>query len=65
MLGRRGGKARMTTMTAEERKAVARNAAKTRWAKLRETVTDIAERSKTLEKRATRRAKQKKEIASK
>lgn len=33
MLGRRGGKARMTKMTAEERKAVARKAAQSRWAR--------------------------------
>ena len=32
-LGRKGGKARMTKMTAEERKRVARNAIATRWAK--------------------------------
>jgi hypothetical protein len=32
-LGRRGGKARLKTMTKEERKAAARKAALARWAK--------------------------------
>jgi hypothetical protein len=32
-LGRRGGKARMTTMTPEERKKIARKAIKARWDK--------------------------------
>ncbi len=32
-LGRRGGKARLTTMTAEQRKDIARKAAQARWAK--------------------------------
>ena len=34
-LGRRGGKARLKTMTKEERKAAARKAARARWAKKR------------------------------
>lgn len=32
-LGRKGGKARLTKMTAEQRQAIARKAAKARWAK--------------------------------
>jgi hypothetical protein len=49
-------------MTAEQRKEISQRAAKARWGKLRETVNDIAERSKALEKRATRRVKQKKSV---
>jgi hypothetical protein len=33
-LGRKGGKARLTKMTAEQRKKVARKAAKARWAEV-------------------------------
>lgn len=61
-IGKRGGKARLTKMTAEQRKEISQRAAKARWGKLRETVNDIAERSKALEKRATRRVKQKKSV---
>jgi hypothetical protein len=43
-LGRKGGKARMTKMTAEERKRVARNAINTRWAKTKELL-EAAERN--------------------
>lgn len=35
-LGRKGGKARLTKMTAEERKDVARKAAQARWGKKKE-----------------------------
>jgi hypothetical protein len=34
-LGRKGGKARLTKMTAEERRNVARGAAQARWAKVK------------------------------
>jgi hypothetical protein len=34
-LGRKGGKARLTKMTAEQRKKIAKKAAKTRWADVR------------------------------
>jgi hypothetical protein len=34
-LGRRGGKARLTTMTAKERKEIAQGAARARWAKVK------------------------------
>jgi hypothetical protein len=60
-LGHKGGKATARNRTAEERAEAARKAVEARWAKLRETVNDIAERSKALEKRATRKAKQKKD----
>jgi hypothetical protein len=36
-LGRKGGKARLTTMTPERRREVASNAAKKRWAKAKRT----------------------------
>jgi len=70
-IGRRGGKARLTKMTAEERKKVARNAAKARWAKFDETLDKIEQRGKetntqlkALERKARARlAKQKKEKA--
>jgi hypothetical protein len=35
-IGRRGGKARLTKMTAEERRRVARKAVNTRWAKAKQ-----------------------------
>ena len=67
-LGRRGGKARVENQTPQERSDSARRAALARWAKqkaeLTELVSDISERTKELEKRATRRAKQKKEKAT-
>jgi hypothetical protein len=56
-LGRRGGKARVKSQTAEERKESARNAAEARWAKTRKLVDEITERSKTLEAKATKKAK--------
>lgn len=62
---RKGGKARAKKLTPEERSESARKAVEARWAKLRETVRDISERSKALEKRATLRAKPKKEKVSK
>lgn len=37
--GRRGGKARLTSMTAEERRRIARLAARARWGKKAETPT--------------------------
>jgi len=41
-LGRKGGKARLIKMTPEQRRAIARNAAKARWA--REKKVDDANR---------------------
>jgi hypothetical protein len=64
-LGKKGGQARAKKMTAEERSDAARKAVEARWARekeeLRSTVADISSRAKELEKRATRRAKVKKE----
>lgn len=53
-LGRKGGKARAKNMTAEQRRDSARKAIDARWAKTRELVDEINERSKALEVRASR-----------
>jgi hypothetical protein len=54
-LGKKGGKARAKKMTPEERSDSARKAVEARWAKTRELVDEINERSKKLEKRAVAR----------
>jgi hypothetical protein len=38
-IGKKGGKARLKKMTAEQRKAVARKAAQARWAKAKDSKT--------------------------
>jgi len=63
-IGAKGGKARAQKMSAAERKASAQKAIEARWAKERERVNEITERTKALLKRskaAAARAKQKKE----
>jgi hypothetical protein len=58
-LGRKGGQARAKKLTADERSDSARKAVEARWAKTRELVDDILVRTKALEKRATKKGKQK------
>jgi hypothetical protein len=60
-LGRRGGKATAQKLTPEQRKESARHAAEARWAKLKELVGDINQRSKKLEAAVLRREKARKE----
>jgi hypothetical protein len=54
-LGRKGGEARAKKLTAAGRSESARRAVEARWAKTRELVDEITERSKELEKRALAR----------
>lgn len=54
-LGRKGGKATAENRTPEQRSEAARKAVEARWAKTRELVDEINERSKKLEKRAVAR----------
>jgi hypothetical protein len=56
-LGRKGGKAYAKNTSAEDRKKRAEDAAEARWAKTRALVEEIKERSKTLEAKATKKAK--------
>ena len=59
-LGRRGGKATASSRSPEQRTESARRAANARWAKLKNLVADITERSKALEKKALAKATKKK-----
>jgi len=47
-IGRKGGKARLTKMTSEERIRVARQAAEARWAKMEKLAADIDSGTKAL-----------------
>lgn len=53
-LGRKGGKATARNRNPEQRSEAARKAVEARWAKLKKLVADITERSKELEKIATK-----------
>jgi hypothetical protein len=62
-LGRRGGQATAKNLTSAERTESARKAAEARWARqkaeLKELVDGITVRTKVLEQRVTKKAKQK------
>lgn len=45
-IGRKGGKARLTKMTAEERKAVARKAIRARWARADKLIKELKDAEK-------------------
>jgi hypothetical protein len=47
-IGRKGGKARLTKMTSEERIRVARQAAEARWAKMEKLAAEIDSGTKAL-----------------
>lgn len=61
-IGRKGGKARLTKMTAEERKAVARKAIRARWARADKLIKELKDAEKEVlqaDRKPKRKSKEK------